>query len=105
MSDMYDLKRDLNRYYEMKDNIVQVINDLKLSIDKLEPASTKNSDFYNIDGTGVDQNIISKKRDELVAKKDELSGKVLAEINSQIYILRKEIQELEVNPLSASGVL
>ncbi|MGE5456621.1 MAG: hypothetical protein ACM3O4_05945 [Ignavibacteriales bacterium] len=89
------LRVELNRYYNLREDLGIVVNYLSSSIEKIEPASSKISYYYNIDEAPADHNIVSNKRNELITKKSELTNNVLPAIDNQITIIKQQIRAEE----------
>lgn len=89
------LRAELRRYYSLRGGLGVVVNYLSSSIEKIEPASTRISHYYNIDETPADRNIVSNKRNELITKKSELNNSVLPAVDTQIEIIKQQIRAEE----------
>lgn len=89
------LRAELNRYYSLRGGLGVVVNYLSSSIEKIEPASTSISHDYNIDEAPADHNIVPNKRNELIAKKSELTNNVLPAVDNQIEIIKQQIHAEE----------
>lgn len=89
------LKAELNRYYNLNNDLNTVINNLNDCIEKIEPASSRIAYYYNIDGFTADRNIVPSKKEALIAKRNELTGTVSSSISSQISIIKQKIRTEE----------
>ena len=89
------LKAELNRYYNLNSDLNVVVNNLNDCIEKIEPASSRIAQYYNIDGLTADRSIVPSKKEALIAKRNELTGTVSLTINSQISVIRQKIRTEE----------
>jgi hypothetical protein len=99
MSSLSSLYRLLSQYKNFLSDVYDMINILNRSVDSSE-ASTRIGDYYTIDESTADNNLLKSNRNELIDKKSFLSGTIIPAINSKIREIERDI-EREIERLAA----
>lgn len=94
MSRLSSLYRQLRQYRTFLEDINDCVNALNKTIDSAEGA-IKIGEYYTIDDTTADNNIIKNSRNELINKKELLNGTILPAIRRKIRDIENEIARLE----------
>lgn len=92
MASLSDLYSDLRRYRSLSSSVSQVISNLTNSINNLEPASSNIASYYSIDEMSADLKRVISVRNELIQKKNLLSGPVMSAIESKISRIQTDIR-------------
>lgn len=92
MASLSDLYSDLRRYRSLSSSVSQVISNLTNSINNLEPASSNIASYYSIDEMSADLKKVISVRNELIQKKNLLSGPVMSAIESKISRIQTDIR-------------
>lgn len=94
MSSLSSLYRQLRQYRTFLDDVNDCINILSRTIDSVESA-IKIGEYYTIDETTADNNVIKNSHNELSNKKQFLSNTVIFAIRRKIREIEDEIARLE----------
>ena len=92
MASIYGLKRDLQRYYNLRDTVSNMVSNLDNCIDYIERAKSGLESSYTIDGVCADNGKLSGIKEVLASKKSTLSINVINEIDNEISRLNREIE-------------
>ena len=73
-----------NKYINLKDNILILIQKLNSSIKYLDCASKNISNFYSVDDIWIEYNKIENNKKSLIKIKDNLSNIIIPQIDQKI---------------------
>ena len=94
-SELSEISRKLNKYYNLKDTLNRIIISLGNSADSLQRAALKISEFYSIDDSSADDRRIDGDRNEVVHMRDTLKNGIVPAINEAIDSLLRERRRIE----------
>ncbi|MBQ7104363.1 MAG: hypothetical protein IJN90_00715 [Bacilli bacterium] len=95
MASLEDLEYTRRKYYNLREKVENVNNDLKKSLDDLEKADNNMINGYSIDLARADDNYLTNVKSMISGTYSNLVNNVLPSINSQIYSITKDIDSLE----------
>ena len=95
MNTLYELKKERNQYYDLKDKLYYIVKRLDLSVDCISPASDTYKYVYTIDSVVANNDKLNKLKKELLDKRNYISNVIIPKINERIYNLNLEIEIIQ----------
>lgn len=93
MMSLYEMKKDLNYYYNLKDLLNSIVDCYNKNILNLEPSIKSLKDSYNVDGVSKGSLSLSKGLESLIEKRDYIKKTIIPTINFEISKLKQKIEE------------
>ena len=93
MATLYEMQTRVKQFYNLRENLDQVIRYINNSIDCLEPSAKNFLTSYNVDGSSKGYSIVKKNISTLVERRDTIKNTIIPAINYEIRILKKSIEE------------
>lgn len=92
MSNIDDLTRKRQQYYNLRSKVTDIKNNIKDAIDKIELVDGQVKNGYSIDDVRGDNGYLADQKGSLQETYSNLVNTVLPEINKQINILTNQIE-------------
>lgn len=97
MSNIDELTRKRQQYYNLKSKVTDIKNNLKEAIDKIEAVDSNVIKGYSIDEVRGDNGYLSDQQSSIQETYSNLVNTVIPEINKQINILTNKIENAIVD--------
>ena len=88
------LNLQLNMYYELRNNIEQIVIKISSSIDSIELAAATFKNYYTLDSKSADNMEIINNKEKLLEEKDALFINIIPAINREIQRISNEIESI-----------
>ena len=95
MNNLNNLYYSLNRYYSLLSSVRSAVATLSSPSNKLGMINKDITSYFNYDGVGVDNNRVINTKNSIDAIIQKINNEVIPAINSQIYSINREIEDLE----------
>lgn len=97
MSNIDDLTRKRQQYYNLRSKVTDIKNNLKEAIEKIEAVDGQVKNGYSIDDVRGDNGYLSDQKSSIQETYSNLVNNVIPEINKQINILTNQIENSMVD--------
>ena len=91
LSDVESIFSDKNKYKNLKDNVLCLVDRLNNSIIELEKSETEIDKYYKInDGFSTAKKIISNKKNDLIKMRDDIRDVIVPQLERKINELNQQ---------------
>ena len=95
MEDIYSLKRKRDQYYDLRDKLQIVENNINNALETLRISHQKMGEAYSINNAEVGNERLSKYIQEFEEQRDNILYTVIPNIDRELYSLKWQIQKKE----------
>lgn len=95
MEDIYSFKRKRDQYYDLRDKLQIVVNNINNALETLRISRQKMGEAYSINNAEVGNERLSKYIQEFEEQRDNILYTVIPNIDRELYSLKWQIQKKE----------